>query len=103
MRINPSDRLVTVNHEIFSVSHERVRFQLEHGHDRPWTMLRKLRFRRIYGDMVKSVIAAIYLDSGQNLDACESFVRRLGLLHYCERMINEHLYLRNHPPRPEGK
>ncbi|KAJ8611905.1 hypothetical protein MRB53_037701 [Persea americana] len=98
MRVQANLRIDSLDRYLLIESYESIIFQLERGHGHPWGMLRELKISKMYSDVVESVIAAIYLDSGQNLIACERFLRQLGLLQYAERVISEELDVRHHPP-----
>lgn len=52
-------------------------------------MLKRLNASKMFSDMVESVLGAIFLDSNFELVACHSFLKRLGLERYANRVISE--------------
>jgi dsRNA-specific ribonuclease len=76
--------------------HEALQQQLQTGHSYPWLTLAKLQPERFYSDLVKSVIGAIYVDSGQDWDACQRFVDIIGLSSSMQRMVQDN-YDVTHP------
>jgi dsRNA-specific ribonuclease len=63
--------------------------QLQVGVSYPWLELAKLQPENFYSDLVKSVIAAIYVDSGQDWVACQRFLDVIGLSSYMQRMVQD--------------
>lgn len=66
------------------------------GHEYPWTELASLQLPKLYSDMIESVIGAVYLDSGGDIEACTEVLRRIGLLAILERVEKGELRIR-HP------
>jgi dsRNA-specific ribonuclease len=62
----------------------------------PWLPLARLNPDKFYSDIIESIIAAIFLDSGGNLVACEAFVARIGLVPYLTRVLTDEVDVR-HP------
>lgn len=46
----------------------------------PWTLFSQIAAPKICSDIIESVTAAIYIDSGGSMSACEEFLGRLGLI-----------------------
>nr|POF12670.1 dicer-like protein 2 [Quercus suber] len=72
----------------YQEQHQTVQQQLDHGTSHPWDMLKDLRIHKMFSDMVESILGAIFLDSGQDHNACRSFARQLGLLQYGARVTD---------------
>ncbi|CAI6268621.1 unnamed protein product [Periconia digitata] len=74
-------------------SHASVRpailYALTHSKKFPWHLLSLTDAPKFLSDVVESVIGAIYVDSGGDIDACETFVRRLGILEALERILDK--------------
>ena len=64
-----------------------VRRLLERGQRYPWIELMHIRADKFFSDLVESVIGAIFLDSGHDLQACERFVEKMGLFRVMDRLI----------------
>jgi dsRNA-specific ribonuclease len=55
----------------------------------PWHLLSLMDAPKFLSDIVESVIGAIYVDSQGSIEACEVFVRRLGILDCLERILTD--------------
>ncbi|KAI2737100.1 hypothetical protein DTO013E5_2339 [Penicillium roqueforti] len=53
----------------------------------PWELFARLRADKFLSDIVESVLGAIFIDCGGNLDVCYAFVERIGLVWYIQRVI----------------
>ena len=53
----------------------------------PWTLLRSINAPKVCSDIIESLIAAVYLDSGASLLQCEKVVGRLGVFELLDQMI----------------
>ncbi|QIW96784.1 hypothetical protein AMS68_002302 [Peltaster fructicola] len=62
---------------------------LLHDMHYPWVELSCLGLDKVYSDLVESILGAIFLDADQNLDACSTFIERLGLQNYMSRLMDE--------------
>jgi endoribonuclease Dicer len=69
---------------------------LSEGSEYPWTELAGLQLPKLYSDMIESILGAVYLDSGGDIEACTEMLRRIGLLRILERVENGELQIR-HP------
>lgn len=75
--------------ESFQHLHPTIHNALYHGLEYPWIELTTLAAPKFLGDMVESLLGAIYLDSRGDLGVCEAFVRRVGILDIADRMVDE--------------
>lgn len=60
---------------------------LEHAKEYPWELFARLRADKFFSDIIESVLGAIFVDCGGNLDVCREFVDRIGLVRYVQRAI----------------
>lgn len=70
--------------------------KLANGRTFPWAELFSLRAPKFLGDIVESLIAAIYLDTNGDMSSCERFIERLGILPVLRHLIDDHVDVR-HP------
>ncbi|KAK5330969.1 Dicer-like protein 2 [Exophiala xenobiotica] len=54
----------------------------------PWTLLRSINAPKVCSDVVESLIAGVFLDSGGSLDQCEKVLERLGVMDLLHLMIS---------------
>lgn len=66
---------------------EEIREALKHGTEYPWELFARLRPDKFLSDIIESVLGAIFIDCGGNLDICHAFVERIGLVWYIQRVI----------------
>ncbi|KAL4945766.1 hypothetical protein BDV06DRAFT_219010 [Aspergillus oleicola] len=64
---------------------------LQSGKRYPYSQLATLHPDKILSDIIESILGAIYIDSGRDLDACRGFIERLGLVDYASRVLDEHV------------
>ena len=62
----------------------------------PWAQMAYVGAPKFASDLIESILGAIYLDSGGNLEICWNFLRILGLTGYLQRLVNTDIELR-HP------
>lgn len=55
----------------------------------PWASLTRLQASKFLSDMVESLLGAIYIDAGGDLDVVRGVLRTLGILPVLERIVNE--------------
>ncbi|KAJ5771064.1 uncharacterized protein N7511_003115 [Penicillium nucicola] len=71
--------------------YQSLRYQIHHALNHaaayPWELFARLAADKFFSDIIESVLGAMFVDSGGNLDVCCSFVERLGLLSYVRRVI----------------
>ncbi|CAG7962428.1 unnamed protein product [Penicillium nalgiovense] len=64
-----------------------IRDALENGTQYPWELFARLRADKFLSDIIESVLGAIFIDCGGDLDVCYAFVERIGLVWYIQRVI----------------
>ncbi|PLB44911.1 ATP-dependent helicase dcl2 [Aspergillus steynii IBT 23096] len=79
------DRALTRYHAL----RDEIAIQLTSGTHYPWEPLAKLNADKFFSDVIESIIGAIYVDSNGNLEACERFIERIGLLAYLRRLLQD--------------
>ena len=62
---------------------------LDAGDTYPWTDLAVLAPEKMISDMVESVLGAIYVDTKGDIEACEGFLKIMGVLPWLERALRE--------------
>lgn len=70
----------------FDDMRDKIAAKLQHG-DYPWELLTQLRADKFMSDIMESVLGAIFIDSGGDLDQCKNFMERAGLLPYVRRIL----------------
>lgn len=60
---------------------------IDSGPDYPWTLLASLKPNKFYSDIIESLLAAVWIDSG-SLDVCKQLLKRMGVLRYLERLVH---------------
>ncbi|KZS96544.1 P-loop containing nucleoside triphosphate hydrolase protein [Sistotremastrum niveocremeum HHB9708] len=68
----------------------------ERGTKYPWAALTRLQAYKFFGDMVESIIGAVYLDSGGSLEIVSNLLTHLGIFRLLERLVVEKVDIR-HP------
>ncbi|KAL4888389.1 ATP-dependent helicase dcl2 [Aspergillus ambiguus] len=68
---------------------DEVIHALHHGAHYPWQALSQLNADKFFSDIVESILGAIFVDSGGNLDVSTMFVERIGLLSYFRRILSD--------------
>ncbi|KAJ5605409.1 Dicer-like protein 2 [Penicillium lagena] len=66
---------------------EEIWRALQAAPDYPWELFTRLHADKFFSDIFESVLGAIFIDSGGNIDICQAFVERIGLLPYLRRLI----------------
>ncbi|KAJ6091607.1 hypothetical protein N7467_003576 [Penicillium canescens] len=66
---------------------DQIHHALNHAAEYPWELFARLAADKFFSDIIESVLGAMFVDSGGNLDVCNSFIERLGLLSYVRRVI----------------
>lgn len=72
-----------------SSTREQLLYTLQNENEFPWHLLALMNAPKFLSDIVESVLGAIYVDSQGDFSACESFVRRLGILDCLERILSD--------------
>lgn len=63
--------------------------QLAYSKTYPWTLLASIAAPKFFSDIIESVLAAVYIDSGADLATCTKFLERLGLICLLRRLVDE--------------
>ncbi|KAH7351083.1 dicer-like protein-like protein 2 [Rhexocercosporidium sp. MPI-PUGE-AT-0058] len=77
-----------------SVIGPHIRTILAQGSHYPWALLSRLQAQKFYSDIVESLIAAVWIDSG-SFDACNQIVERMGIFKLMRRMLDEDVQVLN--------
>ncbi|KAK4892582.1 Dicer-like protein 2 [Elasticomyces elasticus] len=64
---------------------------LNFGASYPWETLLALHPAKFHSDMIESVIGAIFVDSGGQLQPCEDFLTQIGMIEYLERLVRDNV------------
>ncbi|THH28228.1 hypothetical protein EUX98_g5976 [Antrodiella citrinella] len=57
----------------------------------PWAALTSLQAPKFISDLIESLLGAVFLDSGGNLDAVRAVLTTLGIYSVMERIVNEEI------------
>ncbi|KAG6837138.1 hypothetical protein H0H93_014043 [Arthromyces matolae] len=68
---------------------DEIRNSLEHGNLFPWANLIRLQAPKFLSDMVESLIGAVFLDSGGDINVATTLVGRLGILPILNRIVRD--------------
>jgi len=98
LRISNIAMLGVIRDYLSGVDRARADIQqkLLHGKEYPWTELFALRAPKFLGDIVESLLGAIYLDTDGDMAACDAFVDRLGILRVLRHLVEDSVDVR-HP------
>ncbi|KAI1613435.1 hypothetical protein EDD36DRAFT_265124 [Exophiala viscosa] len=61
----------------------------EQGRIFPWSALLHLRAPKSYSDIIESILAAVFIDSGGNFDSCTMVLDKLGFMKLLHRFVTE--------------
>lgn len=75
---------------------DMIKHQLECGDTFPWGLLTQLRAEKCYSDIIESIIGAIFIDTHGDIDECERFLRRIGLMRHLDRVLVDNVIVK-HP------
>ncbi len=64
---------------------------IECGMEYPWTLLAMIHANKFYSDLIESLLAAIWVDSG-SLDACKQVLDRMGVFKFMNRLIKDQVH-----------
>jgi dsRNA-specific ribonuclease len=78
-----------------------IREAIDHGTHYPWAQLARLRIYKFYSDLLESVLAAVWVDSG-SFDECDRVLERVGLLPYLRRLVHDQVHVM-HPKEELGR
>ena len=73
----------------FQQCREEVLEALANGRAYPWALLVSFAPEKFFSDIIESMLTAIYVDTAGSLDSCVSFLTRLKLLPYLDRVLDE--------------
>ncbi|KAL2783849.1 ribonuclease III domain-containing protein [Aspergillus keveii] len=73
----------------YLVLRDQIIFCLQKAKEYPWQALIKLNADKYFSDLIESVLGAIYVDSSGDLAACESFLEKIGLLRFLDRILRD--------------
>ena len=68
---------------------EDIEAALRTGTIFPWAALTRLQAPKLFSDLVESVLGAIYLDSGGDLDVIRDVLRAMGIWPILERIVQD--------------
>lgn len=57
----------------------------------PWAALTRLQAPKFFSDIVESIIGAVYIDSGGNMDVIKDVLRHIGILPVLERIVERNM------------
>lgn len=73
--------------------HQAIRTQiiaaLNQDRKYPWHLLSLTDPPKFLSDIVESMIGAIYVDSQGSISSCEAFIRRLGIIDFLQRILDD--------------
>ncbi|KAL4932472.1 putative RNA helicase/RNAse III, partial [Aspergillus undulatus] len=72
-----------------SILRNPILTHITNGKTYPWSLLSSLNADKVLSDIIESILGAIYVDSGCDLDPCRRFIERLGLVAYAQRILDE--------------
>lgn len=78
------DQCITRHRELRST----ILSALHTGSAYPWLPLAELNADKFFSDIYESVLGAIFVDSGGDIEKCTLFVERTGLLAYLHRVLS---------------
>ncbi|KAH7885585.1 hypothetical protein F5I97DRAFT_2034434 [Phlebopus sp. FC_14] len=73
----------------FGKNKDEIEQALQSGKIYPWAALTRLQAPKLLSDMIESLIGAVYLDSGGNVDTVRKLLRTLGVIAYLERIVRD--------------
>ena len=62
----------------------------------PWITLSRIGAPKAYSDIMESILAAIFIDS-KGIDACETFLEKIGYMSFVRRFVEERDIEASHP------
>ncbi|PVH89342.1 P-loop containing nucleoside triphosphate hydrolase protein [Cadophora sp. DSE1049] len=71
-----------------------IRAALQTGTHYPWALLARLQAQKFYSDVVESLIAAVWIDSG-SFEICNQLIERIGIFKIMRRMLDEDVQVLN--------
>ncbi len=80
----------------FKRGRSEIEQALFHGDTYPWAALTRLQAPKFFSDMIESLLGAVYLDSGGNMEVVRSVLEKLGILPILRRVVSDNVDVR-HP------
>ncbi|CZS99458.1 related to Dcl-2 dicer RNA helicase/RNAseIII CAF [Rhynchosporium agropyri] len=71
-----------------------LRNSVERGTHYPWALFARLQAQKFYSDIVESLVAGVWIDSG-SFDKCNEMLERLGVFKIMRRMLDEGVQVLN--------
>jgi dsRNA-specific ribonuclease len=68
---------------------EQIREGLEQSKTYPWALLASIAAPKFFSDIMESVLGAIFIDCGPDLEICSNVLEKLGLMKLLRRLIKE--------------
>ena len=68
---------------------DQIRKELGESKTYPWALLASIAAPKFFSDIVESVLGAVYIDSGANLEICTQVLEMLGLTTLLRRLVEE--------------
>jgi ERCC4-related helicase/dsRNA-specific ribonuclease len=73
----------------FNTLRDPIDTALQSGSLYPWPDLIALRPEKFFSDIIESILGALFLDTRGDLDVCEAFLEKLGVLLMLRRILDE--------------
>ncbi|EEQ31309.1 Dicer-like protein 2 [Microsporum canis] len=73
----------------FEELREKIDEALRSGTRYPWTLLLTLNAPKFFSDIIESILGAIFIDSRGSVEACQTFLSRIGLMGYLNRVLDD--------------
>lgn len=97
---------LTIEREATRARHSELRDSILtamwNGAHYPWALFARLHAHKFYSDLFEALIAAIWVDSGPDFDACTAFVEKSGVLPYLRRLLRDKVHVL-HPKEELGR
>ena len=68
---------------------DQIHDELDHNKTWPWALLASIAAPKFFSDIIESVLAAVFIDSGADLDISGKVLEKLGLMQMLQRLIEE--------------
>ncbi|KAK5045628.1 hypothetical protein LTR84_008997 [Exophiala bonariae] len=68
--------------------HHSITEAFEHGQRFPWEELLRLDAPKSYSDIIESILGAVFIDSGADLEACEQVLETIGYMKLVNRITS---------------
>jgi ERCC4-related helicase/dsRNA-specific ribonuclease len=78
---------------------DEINSALDEGGHFPWTSLHALNAPKWCSDIIESLTAAVFIDSGASLEPCRNVLENIGLMQLVNRAANDKSWDMKQPPR----